>query len=38
LGQSAIRLANIAAKSMVDLKKAAPMPSDAATPIADRTN
>jgi hypothetical protein len=38
LGQSAIRLANIAAKSMVDLKKAAPTPSDAATPIADRTN
>jgi hypothetical protein len=38
LGQSVIRLANIASKSMVDLKRAAPMPGDAAPPIADRTN
>ncbi len=38
LGQSVIRLANIASKSMVDLKKAVPVPSDAAPPIADRTN
>jgi hypothetical protein len=38
LGKSAIRLANIAAKSMVDLKKTPPPPSDAAPSMNDKVN
>ena len=37
-GKSVIRLANIASKSMVDLKKAPPMPSDAAPSMNDKVN
>lgn len=38
LGQSVIRLANIASQSMGDLKNPAPMPGDAAPSSTDRTN
>lgn len=38
LGKSVIRLANIASKSMIDLKEAPPIPSDAAPSITDRTS